>query len=282
MTSASAEALHARVALYMQDWDTAIEYSSTLIDEKKATFQLSDAKTNYTSDYTYFDYMWAYDLGYEVIWRIGFTDTSYGGALGTVFLNFNKDYTYFYPDYVPGQAALDLYDDADLRYSGYFYQTETGYAHGLSWPLLVKYYGNRNLIANQIYHVSMPKPFRLAEQYLIRAEAYCQKNDFSKAGNDLSTLRKMRYKTGGTINVTKDNWLQTISDERLRELYMEGFRLHDLKRWHKGFERKPQANSQAEGSSLKIEADNPLFVWPIPQHELEAPGSEILPNESNR
>ncbi len=226
--------------------------------------------------------MWAYDLGYEVIWRIGFTDTSYGGALGTVFLNFNKDYTYFYPDYVPGQAALDLYDDADLRYSGYFYQTETGYAHGLSWPLLVKYYGNRNLIANQIYHVSMPKPFRLAEQYLIRAEAYCQKNDFSKAGNDLSTLRKMRYKSGGTINVTKDNWLQTISDERLRELYMEGFRLHDLKRWHKGFERKPQANSQAEGSSLKIEADNPLFVWPIPQHELEAPGSEILPNESNR
>lgn len=141
----------------------------------------------------------------------------------------------------PGQAALDLYDDADLRYSGYFYQTETGYAHGLSWPLLVKYYGNRNLIANQIYHVSMPKPFRLAEQYLIRAEAYCQKNDFSKAGNDLSTLRKMRYKSGGTINVTKDNWLQTISDERLRELYMEGFRLHDLKRWHKGFERKPQA-----------------------------------------
>ena len=239
MTSASAEALHARVALYMQDWDTAIEYSSTLIDEKKATFQLSDAKTNYTSDYTYFDYMWAYDLGYEVIWRIGFTDTSYGGALGTVFLNFNKDYTYFYPDYVPGQAALDLYDDADLRYSGYFYQTETGYAHGLSWPLLVKYYGNRNLITNQIYHVSMPKPFRLAEQYLIRAE-------------------------------------------RVRELYMEGFRLHDLKRWHKGFERKPQANSQAEGSSLKIEADNPLFVWPIPQHELEAPGSEILPNESNR
>ena len=134
----------------------------------------------------------------------------------------------------------------------------------------------------QISHVSMPKPFRLAEQYLIRAEAYCQKNDFSKAGNDLSTLRKMRYKSGGTINVTKDNWLQTISDERLRELYMEGFRLHDLKRWHKGFERKPQANSQAEGSSLKIEADNPLFVWPIPQHELEAPGSEILPNESNR
>lgn len=171
----------------------------------------------------------------------------------------------------PGQAALDLYDDADLRYSGYFYQTETGYAHGLSWPLLVKYYGNRNLIANQIYHVSMPKPFRLAEQYLIRAEAYCQKNDFSKAGNDLSTLRKMRYKSGGTINVTKDNWLQTISDERLRELYMEGFRLHDLKRWHKGFERKPQANSQAEGQLAQDRSRQPAFRMADPAARAGSP-----------
>ena len=174
----------------------------------------------------------------------------------------------------------------DRRYSGYFAGKEQGltigYTNGLDWPMLVKYYGNRNFTSKLIFHVSMPKPFRLAEQYLIRAEAYCRKNDFTKAGNDLTALRKMRYASGGTLNVSKNNWLQTISDERLRELYMEGFRLHDLKRWHKGFERKPQANSQAEGSSLKIEADNPLFVWPIPQHELEAPGSEILPNESNR
>lgn len=72
---------------------------------------------------------------------------------------------------------------------------------------------------------------------------------------------------------------------------MEGFRLHDLKRWGKEYadlnggysiRRTPQSCSQPEGSSLKITPDNPLFVWPIPQHELESPGSEILPNESNR
>ena len=63
---------------------------------------------------------------------------------------------------------------------------------------------------------------------------------------------------------------------------MEGFRLHDLKRWGKGFKRTPQAHSQKEGSSLEIEAGNPMFVWPIPKHELEAPGSDIKPNESNR
>mgnify|MGYP002899725173 FL=1 len=239
--------------------------------------------------------MWAYDLSYEIIWRIGFTETSYGSPLGTVFLNFTKDLTYFYPDYVPATAALNLYDDADLRYSGYFAGKEEGltigYTNGLDWPMLVKYYGNRNFTDKLIFHVSMPKPFRLAEQYLIRAEAYCRKNDFTKAGNDLTALRKMRYASGGTLNVSKNNWLQTISDERVRELYMEGFRLHDLKRWGREYadlnggysiRRTPQSCSQPEGSSLKITPDNPLFVWPIPQHELESPGSEILPNESNR
>ena len=291
MTSASAEALHARVALYMQDWDTAIEYSSTLIDEKKATFQLSDAKTNYTSDYTYFDYMWAYDLGYEVIWRIGFTSTSYGGALGTVFLNFNRDYTYFYPDYVPAQWVLDAYEESDLRSTSYFADSESGitigYANGLDWPLLVKYYGNRAIfIPQRIFQVSMPKPLRLAEQYLIRAEAYCRKAspDPARAQKDLEALRKTRFASGGTISLTGD-WatdVKTFSEERVRELYMEGFRLQDLKRWGLGFERTPQSCTQDEGNDLKIEAGDPLFVWPIPQHELEAPGSEITPNESNK
>ena len=68
---------------------------------------------------------------------------------------------------------------------------------------------------------------------------------------------------------------------------MEGFRLNDLKRWGtlynngNGFKRTPQTSSLDEGSSLEIKADNPLFVWPIPQHEIEAPGSQIEPNDSN-
>lgn len=39
--------------------------------------------------------------------------------------------------------------------------------------------------------------------------------------------------------------MDVIEAERVKELYMEGFRLHDLKRWHKGFERKPQDQSLA-------------------------------------
>ena len=65
--------------------------------------------------------------------------------------------------------------------------------------------------------------------------------------------------------------MDVIEQERVKELYMEGFRLHDLKRWHKGFERTPQDQSLSNGSSLKVEKDDPLFVRPIPQHELDAP-----------
>lgn len=289
MTQGVAFALHARVALNMQDWDAAIEYASKVIDMKEY-YSLSSAKQMYTADASFYDYMWQYDVGTEVLWRIGYTQTSYGGALGQVFLNFTVDYYYFYPDYVPAQWVLNLYEPADLRYGSIFYDATTGYDHALTWPLLVKYYGNGDLINNLIYHVSMPKPFRLSELYLIRAEAYCRRStpDFGAASKDLSTLREARFSTGGAISVNAENYLQTISDERVRELYMEGFRLNDLKRWGNlynngnGFKRTPQTSSLPEGSSLEVKADNPLFVWPIPQHEIEAPGSQVKPNESNK
>lgn len=108
----------------------------------------------------------------------------------------------------------------------------------------------------------MPKVFRLSEQYLIRAEAYCHLKEYTKAGKDITTLRSARYKTYGTTAIGEDNWLETISEERVRELFMEGFRLHDLKRWHKGFEREPQSNTVEAANSLKIEADHPLLYGP--------------------
>ena len=279
-TNASAHAIHARVALYMQDWDSAIEHSTSLIESD--AFALATARSYATAAQTYLQYLWTNDTSFENIWRIGYTTTSYGGAQGSVFLNFTNDYTYYYPDYVPAQWVLSLYGSGDMRYNAYFANVQTGYPHQLTWPLLIKYYGNEALMQNLIYHVNMPKPLRLAEQYLIRAEAYCEKGNFAQASADLTALRMTRYSSGGNISVNSGNWREIISDERVRELYMEGFRLHDLKRWGKGFERTPQSQTQSEGSSMKVEAGNPLFVWPIPNHEIVSPGSQIQPNESNR
>ncbi|MBR3826925.1 MAG: RagB/SusD family nutrient uptake outer membrane protein [Alistipes sp.] len=276
----TAYALRARVALYMKDYEAAIDYSSKVIDS--GYYILSSATTEYTSGMSYFTYMWQYDDATEIIWKVGFTLNSYGGALGSIF--FNYDYSSMKPDYVPAEWVLGLYDTNDLRYGNYFYSYTTGHSHGLTWPLLVKYFGNMNFYQSQILHTSMPKPLRLAEQHLIRAEAYAEgRGNYALAGEDIATLREARYASfGGGVSMTEDNAMQIIQEERVKELYMEGFRLMDLKRWHKGFERTPQSESLESGSSLKVEADDPRFVWPIPQHELESPGSMILPNESNR
>ena len=278
--NAAVHALWARVALYMQDWDAAVEHSSEVIDS--GTFKLADCHSNYTSDQTMLELLWQGDASYEIIFKLGYTSTSYGAAIGSVFLGYTRDYYYFYPDFVPGNGLLSLYQDADNRTGVYFSTQQTGYSHKLNCPLLVKYYGNEALLELNIYHVNMPKILRLAEQYLIRAEAYCRQNNYNKASSDLTTLRKSRYTTGGNISVGEDNWLQTIADERARELVMEGFRLHDLKRWHMGFERQAQTSCVKEGSTLKIQKDDYRFVWPIPRNEIEAPGSKIEQNESYR
>ena len=292
VTQAAAIALHARTALYMQDWETAIEKSTKLIENEAFALSTSaiyttgtDAIQGGTRNYTYVDYMWTHDLATEIIWQIGFTTTSYGGALGQVFLNFNNDYTYFYPDYMPSEWVIGLYGTSDARRSAYFRTLTTGYPGNPSLTLLIKYFGNvADFIPYNIYHVSQPKPLRLAEQYLIRAEAYARKAspDYGKATADLRTLAKARGASAATV--TSSNWLQVISDERVKELFMEGFRLNDLKRWvglpewnqgsEVAFKRVSQSSAQTgSGSTLEIRKNNYRFVWPIPQHEIEAPGS---------
>lgn len=274
-------ALRARLSLYMKDYEEAIKYATKVIDSGQ--YVLSSAIQEYTSGTSYYRYMWTSDNSTEIIWKVGFTVNNYGGALGTIF--FNYDYMSFKPDYVPAQWVLDLYTDTDLRYETFFQSRTTGYSHGLTWPLLAKYWGNESFFEQNLRHLCMPKVFRLSEQYLIRAEAYCQKGtpDYGKAGNDITTLRSYRYSSyGGSTPMNKENAMEVIEEERVKELYMEGFRLNDLKRWHKGFTRKQQTETLTNGNSLKIEKDDPLFVWPIPQHELEAPNADIEPNESNK
>ena len=303
VTKAAANAIHARVALNMQDWPSAIEYSTKVIESDAYALSTSSVYTTGTDvieggsrTYTYVDYMWTNDLATEIIWQIGFTATSYGGALGQVFLNYNNDYTYFYPDYMPSEWVISLYGSSDARRSAYFRTLPTGYQGNPSLTLLIKYFGNESMfIPNVIYHVCQPKPLRLAEQYLIRAEAYCRakQKDYGKATADLQTLAKARGASVGSLSST--NWLQIISNERVKELYMEGFRLNDLKRWKdlpdwsmvqsndRVFKRKKQSSAQnGPASTQEIKITDHRFVWPIPQHELEAPGAAIEPNESNK
>ena len=307
VSQSAARAIMARVNLYMQDFDSAIEYATMIIERKNEgnpykVYALSTSDV-YTSgsdfisggsrQFTYVDYMWTHDLSTEIIWQIGYTTTSYGGALGQVFLNYTNDYTYFYPDYMPSEWVIGLYASSDARRTAYFRTLATGYTGNPSLTLLVKYFGNyQDFIPYNIFHVCQPKPIRLAEMYLIRAEAYCRSNakDYGKATADLKTLAQARGASVGSLNA--NNWLQVISDERVKELYMEGFRLNDLKRWvnlpewNKGsdlaFKRTTQSSAQTgAASTIQIKKNDHRLVWPIPQHEIEAPGS-CMKGQQNR
>jgi hypothetical protein len=71
---------------------------------------------------------------------------------------------------------------------------------------------------------------RLAEQYLIRAEARAQQNNISGAQNDLNIIRK-RARLGNTTATDKASLLTAIMQERKVELFTEwGHRWFDLKR----------------------------------------------------
>ena len=70
--------------------------------------------------------------------------------------------------------------------------------------------------------------FRLAETYLLRAEAYMWKGDAAKAAEDVNTIRKRAHCsklfTAGEMN------MGVVMDERARELYREEWRHVELSR----------------------------------------------------
>lgn len=280
ITVGAVNALYARVYLHMQQWAKAEEYATKTIENKNLSLQNVNYHT-YDSSLNDYQYMWTYDDGPEVIWKISMSYTDRGGALGEPFLGSKTAMQQYIPDFIPAQWLLDLYDDNDLRYQAFFAQVETSYAHGLTWPLLTKFPGNpvidnggKPLLTN------MPKVFRLSEQYLIRAEARYRLKNETGANEDLTQIRKARITGYGSSSASGENLLKEIQNERVRELCMEGFRLSDLKRWGKGFQRTAQAHTVDGPNKLKVAATNPLFTWPIPKHEMDAvPGMQ--PNDSN-
>jgi hypothetical protein len=110
--------------------------------------------------------------------------------------------------------------------------------------------------------------FRLAETYLLRAEAYLGKGDQSNAAKDINAVRK-RAKSTPILptNVTLDY----IMDERARELVYEEPRRITLHRTGKLVERVKKYNSVN-----KDEIQDHHGLWPIPQAFIEANTDAII------
>lgn len=289
-------ALRARVCLYMgmgdlqkdannQHLKDAVEAATKVIKHGAYTLANATAKTYQIGNTEYSEYqlMWNFDSSNEIIWKIAMSPNSVGGALGKALLGYNN--ATYNPQYLFPEAILNLYSDYDFRLSNFCTQGQDSY--GDQVYLITKYPGNAEIDGGSTRKfVNMPKPLRLSEVYLVRAEAYYWLGDEEKAQNDMSSLMRKRIANFGSMGASGDDLLKEIQDERARELYMEGFRLSDLKRWHKNVERKKQLYTidGPTNNELKVVygSDKYRFMtWPIPNHEISASNGIVAGNASN-
>nr|WP_319399741.1 RagB/SusD family nutrient uptake outer membrane protein [uncultured Carboxylicivirga sp.] len=254
LTKSFAYGLRARIALDMQDYETAAEYASKVIDNSLYSLTSGASFTN----------MWKEDEGNEIIFRVGYTISDPGAAVGYNFFNRESFDQYPSPDYIPADSWIDSYEsDRDIRKETYITYSQTRY--GWAGNLVYKYPTATGYVQQGM---NMPKPMRLAEMYLIRAEANAYLGNADDARDDLQELIETRI-SGYTIDNELDgnNLISFIENERKRELMFEGFNWFDLKRKGKGFARIPQENTTL-ANDLVVNADNHRWIWPIPTVEM--------------
>lgn len=275
-------ALRARVALAKGDYELARDEAALLIDA--GTYTLCSSPTELSAMYTYD----GINLGTadapgssEAIFQlISSSVNELPNASGTRFLPYQDGAI---PDYIPTKNFLDLFTMSDYRRSVYFLQQYISTTSGAGGTVYVfnkypdhgflyQYTGGSE--SSRFNH--MPNVFRIAEMYLIAAEASTMLGDLDEGNRYLAELQENRFEGYQEQNFASQQALLTeIQNERTRELACEGFHLTDLKRWHKGFSRGvPQQRDLCSlpGSSttdMTVSADEPRLTWPIPKHEMD-------------
>lgn len=118
--------------------------------------------------------------------------------------------------------------------------------------------------------------FRLAETYLLRAEAYLNLNQLDLAANDINEVRNRVHAKPVTASQVDMDY---ILDERMRELGIEEKRRLTLMRTQLLYDRVMKcnpyyANSETNGDGVGMQKHYNL--WPIPESAIEANSDAVL------
>ncbi len=268
LTLDAAYALEARVRLCMHDFTGAAA---------AADFLISSNRYPLISTAAGLEQMWTNDNSTEVICQLYASNTELSNA-NDIYIRFTSAINRCQPDFVPSQWVIDMFEDTDIRKSVYFTR-ETIQIQGLDYTdvyLVNKYPGNPELFtAATSNYQNKPKLFRVAEMYLISAEAKAMTP--ATEGAALTTLNVLRTSRGlaELTGVTGTGLRDAIREERTRELFAEGFRLDDLKRWNLGFTRSAPQNTAfinttpSDDFHLKtVTAGAPKMIWGIPTNDI--------------
>lgn len=159
------------------------------------------------------------------------------------------------PTYIVRPGLLSAFETGDLRKNAWT-ASRTFSGQTIVYPYKYKVYGN-NAPLTEYYTV-----LRLAEQYLIRAEARAQQGNFTGASADVNVIRNRAGLPSISVSDAATS-LMTIEKERRIELLAEwGHRWFDLKRTGK---------ADVVLHALKPATWNSAYqLWPIPINQINA------------
>lgn len=204
----SARALLARAYLYNREWANAEKYAALLI-QNTAAYSLVNLNDVFLSS------------SREAIWQLmpDVGSNTYAGGLHILITT---------PSVVSlrKELAENAFDILDKR--------KAAWIRTLTVNNTVYYYPFKYKVRTATTTTEFYMVFRLAEQYLIRAEARTQLGNLSAAIDDLDKLREraglplLKVSNSG---ISQENMLKAIQNERRLELFSEwGHRWFDLRR----------------------------------------------------
>jgi hypothetical protein len=243
LSAISVKALLSRVYLYKEDWANAEAMATDVIN---AGYSLVD-NDNYAT-------LWDNDNTSESIFEISMTESDNVGGNGIAGLYISAA-AGGYGDYLPSNDVVSLYDADDVRMENFVIDENLA---GDYTPYRVDKYSH-------VLGYDNVKVVRLAEIYLIRAEARAQiGTDITGAQEDLDVIRKRALPTAISTTSTGDDLIDAIFLERRLELCFEGQRLWDLMR-----RKKDIVRTNCTSSVCFISYADDTNILPIPQDETD-------------
>jgi hypothetical protein len=245
----AATALLSRVYLYLGDYPDA-ESQATMVINNTALYSLvSDLKSVFLTNST------------EALWQLQqsnqYPPTFNATPEGYQFITFPGSPPYMYMT----SALLNSFEDSDNRRSIW---VDSTFVSGQNYYFPYKYEDGRSDAADNGTYKEYYMVLRLAEQYLIRAEAEAQQNQLSTAASDLNTIRNRAglANISDSIAASQTTLLQAVYHERQVELFAEwGNRWLDLKRWGTA--------TQTLLANKGISVSNNALLYPIPANEIQ-------------
>lgn len=157
---------------------------------------------------------------------------------------------------------------AQMQNKKYYIYTPENYTDATIFPTMKKYLDPNRLIPNENSHRPIIV-FRLAETYLIAAEAAFKLTQTGIAADYINVVRKRAAATGKQANMeinAADVDIDFILDERTRELCAENVRWLDLVRTGKLLERVKLYDDWEAKKNIKAFH----VIRPIPQSQINA------------